>query len=241
MNWPFIWIIITLGALVQGCIGIGLSLVAVPFLVLSHPELVPVPLMLAAFPLTLLTWFRERKAVHFPDMGWAVLGRVVGSAVGAWILIQLPKAWLEPTFGGMILLACGMSLLGPRFTPNRVNLVMAGVASGIMGTTIATGGPAMALVFQHIEGPRLRASMAVFLSLGILPSILFLWLAGRLGTEEIVTGVWIIPAVLCGFLLSTHVKPILDKYQMIRPIILIICCAGGLALLRQTVLNVIFE
>ena len=53
-------------------------------------------------------------------------------------------------------------MAGVRVRPNEHSLSVAGVLSGFMGTTAAVTGPPVALVYQRLPGPALRATMARF-------------------------------------------------------------------------------
>ena len=62
MPWPqfiMLSLVVGLGSLLQGSIGFGLGLFAVPFLVLIDPRLVPGPILLASGVLTILMVHRE--------------------------------------------------------------------------------------------------------------------------------------------------------------------------------------
>jgi hypothetical protein len=52
----FAWAVVAVGAALQGAVGFGLGVIGAPLLVLIAPGLVPGPLLLVAFVLTLCSW-----------------------------------------------------------------------------------------------------------------------------------------------------------------------------------------
>ena len=144
-------LIVTIGSLLQGSIGFGLGPVAVPILVLIDPIFIPGPLLLTALVLNLLVSYREHNSIELKSISWAIFGRVVGTVVGAMILLVVPKKDISIVFGSMVLIAVLISISGVRLSLNRKNLFSAGTMSGIMGTTSSIGGAPMALVYQHLN------------------------------------------------------------------------------------------
>ncbi len=110
-------LVVTLGAVVQGVLGFGLALLSVPVLAWIAPEFVPVGVLVAVVPLVLVTALRERSHVDLRGIGWALVGRLPGGAVGA-----LAVAWL-PVRGLQLLIAATVCLA-----------VVAAVVTDIRGT-----------------------------------------------------------------------------------------------------------
>ncbi|HZX10163.1 MAG TPA: sulfite exporter TauE/SafE family protein, partial [Acidobacteriota bacterium] len=137
------FLITTCGAALQGSIGFGLGLIGVPLLVMLNPIFVPGPVLLSALCLTVLIARRERQAIKFKEITWAVAGRIAGAAVGSFLLTVIPRKNVSILFGAMILLAVIISVSGIRLQLKPINLLGAGTASGIMGTTSAIGGAPM--------------------------------------------------------------------------------------------------
>ena len=154
-------LIATLGATLQGSIGFGLGLIGVPLLVMLEPGFIPGPLLLAALCLTILIAYREQHAVNFREIGWDIAGRLVGSILGALVLLLIPRDDISLLFGIMVLLAIAISTAGFSLPLNKTSLLGAGTFSGLMGTTSAIGGAPMALVYQHQRGSRLRGSLSI--------------------------------------------------------------------------------
>ena len=221
------------GAAVQGAVGFGLSLVAVPLLVLIDPRLVPGPVLCTAIALTLLLSLRERESIDFHGVAWGVAGRIPGSAIGAAALIVIAQEKLSLLFGVLVLVAVLLSALPIRIRPTRSRLLGVGVLSGFMGTTAAVGGPPIALLLQHEPGDRLRATLSGFFLLGASVSLSALAIIGRFGRAELLVSLTLLPGILLGFWISGRMARILDRGYTRVAVLATAALAALAAVLRQ--------
>lgn len=242
MEFPFGLISILLvsgiaasGALLQGSVGFGLGLIGVPLLVLIDPIFVPGPLLLGAFLLNLLIFERERMAIHFQDVVWAVPGRILGAFSGALVLIVVPKENLSLLFGAMVLLAVGINAAGLDFAAVPRHIFAAGTLSGFMGTTSAIGGAPMALVFQKQKGPRIRGTLSVIFAIGTVISMASLRIIGRFGFQELRAALVLFPGIVLGFVLSRYTARILDR-GFIRGTVLITAALSAVLVILDSLL-----
>jgi uncharacterized membrane protein YfcA len=109
----------------------------------------------------------------------------------------------------------------PSVSVPTPNLVVAGFASGFIGTLTSIGGPPMALVYQHVEGPVLRATLNTYFALGSVMSIGALAFTGHFGRHEWVSGVLLLPPVGIGFALSGVTRQWLDRGYTQRAVLAI--------------------
>jgi len=223
------------GATLQGSVGFGMGLIASPILILIDPRFVPGPILLSTTVLTVLLVYRERTAIDFHGIQWAMVGRLVGTVLASAILLVVSSDQLVLLIGVFILSAVGMSLSGFRFDPIRPVLVMAGMLSGLLGTIASVGGPPMALVYQHAAGARIRSTMSGFFLLGTILSLGALWYVGRFGAYEIQLTLVMLPSVLTGFVLSKWTAVYVDR-GYVRPAVLSVAAGAGLlVIIRQFV------
>ena len=223
------------GATLQGSVGFGMGLLASPILILIDPRFVPGPILLSTSVLPVLLVYRERTAIDFHGIQWAMVGRLVGTVLASAILLVVSADQLVLLIGVFILSAVGMSLSGFRFDPIRPVLVVAGMLSGLLGTVASVGGPPMALVYQHAEGARIRSTMSGFFLLGTILSLGALWYVGRVGVHEIQLTLVMLPSVLTGFVLSKWTAVYVDR-GYVRPAVLSVAAGAGLlVIIRQFV------
>jgi len=223
------------GATLQGSVGFGMGLLASPILILIDPRFVPGPILLSTTVLTVLLVYRERTAIDFHGIQWAMVGRLFGTLLASAILLVVSADQLVLLIGVFILSAVGMSLSGFRFDPIRPVLVVAGMLSGLLGTIASVGGPPMALVYQHAAGARIRSTMSGFFLLGTILSLGALWYVGRFGAYEIQLTLVMLPSVLTGFVLSKWTAVYVDR-GYVRPAVLSVAAGAGLlVIIRQFV------
>lgn len=222
----------TLGALLQGSIGFGLAVVAAPILLLLNEAFVPGPTLFAAMLLVVLMALRERRSVIVGDIGLAVFGRFVGMLPAVYAISILPKAVYELLFSVLVLLMVLLSATGQHLPPNRINVFIAGILSGFVGTISSVGGPVMALVYQNESGPSIRATLGAIFTLGSLVSLIGLWWVGRFGAIELALGLLLLPGVLIGFALSRYTKGYIDRAGT-RPVVLLVAALSAVAVMLR--------
>ncbi|HVL85275.1 MAG TPA: sulfite exporter TauE/SafE family protein [Pseudonocardia sp.] len=225
-------LVVAVGALVQGAVGFGMAIVAVPFLALLAPELVPVPQLMLGMAHAMLALYRERDDVDWSGVGWALLGRLPGAAVGAYAVAVLPTRPFLALVAVTVLVAAALSVVRWRPRPTPGALLVAGAVSGVGGTASAIAGPPVALLYQGCAGPRVRATMAAYFSAGAVLSLGALALAGEVGAGSVVAALWLAPFMVAGFLLSGPARAVLDR-GWTRPAVVAISAAAALALLAR--------
>jgi hypothetical protein len=229
-------LVVAFGAFVQGTVGFGLALVAAPLLVLLDPALVPVPLLLLATVHALLMLRRELADTDWADVGWALVGRLPGVALGVLAVALLPARWFAAAVATTVLVCAGLSVLRWRPQPTPPALVVAGVVSGAGGTASAIGGPPVALLYQDAGGPRVRATLGAYFAAGSVLSLAGLALAGQVDRDGLLAAALLLPFMVAGFAVSTPARRLLDR-GWTRPAVLAVAVGGALALLAVAVVG----
>lgn len=221
------------GATVQGSVGLGLGLVAAPVVTLLFPSLMPGSLLVAAAVLPVFTLLREARFADWRGLRWAFGGRIAGTPLGVWVVAALPPHALGMAVGGVVLAAVGITALPGGVPRNRPGLVAAGVFAGATGTATSIGGPPLALLYQREEGPRIRATLAVFFTIGAVFSLATLAAVGRLPLRQVTAGLLLTPFVLAGFVASGPVRRFLDNGRMRTGLLLITAVSALVLILRS--------
>ncbi|SFQ58076.1 hypothetical protein SAMN05421810_1103 [Amycolatopsis arida] len=227
--------VVLVGALVQGAVGYGMNLVAAPLLALLDPALVPVPLLLVASGHAVLAMAREPADTDWRGVGWAMLGRLPGTALGVLAVATLPQRPFTALVGAAVLICVVLSVTAWRPRPVPGALIVAGVASGTLGTAASIGGPPIALLYQHDTGPRIRGTMAAVFAGGSLLSIGGLALGGQIGPRHLLLAAALLPFLVLGFLLSGPVRRVLDG--RIRYAVLTVASASAVTLLVRSAVS----
>jgi uncharacterized membrane protein YfcA len=220
--------VVTVGAAVQGTLGFGANLLAVPVLALFEPAAVPAATTMMALPLATGMAVAERGHVDWDGVGWLMVGRIPGTVVGATIVAVVAASTLSVLAGAAVLAAVALSLVTTTVVVNRATTVSAGLASGIMGTATSIGGPPLALLYQHHEGPVLRSTLAVTIGIGTVISLGGQAVAGAVHGWQLLLALSLLPGVATGLALGRVVSRRVDE-RWLRPAVL--AFATGAALL----------
>jgi uncharacterized membrane protein YfcA len=224
---------VLLGALVQGLVGFGMALVAVPIVALVEPTLLPVPMVVVGFTHAALSLTRERSRVDWRGVRWAMVGRLPGTAIGVLLVDRLAGRQFGLLVGCAVLGAVGLSLSHWTPAPTPRALLAAGLVSGAFGTAMSVGGPPLALIYQRAPGPAVRATLGAFLVLGSAISMAALLMAGQVDGRKLVAGLALVPFLLAGFGLSTPLRGVLDA-QGLRVPVLLLCLVSAVTLIVRS-------
>ncbi|MDG2113922.1 MAG: sulfite exporter TauE/SafE family protein [Actinomycetota bacterium] len=200
LEWIVLAAAVVAGSAIQGSIGFGLNVVVAPIAALIDPALVPAPLLLLGAVHVIALGWAERRDLRLKAVGWVLLGRLPGVVVAVWLLTSVSKSAIEILFGVVLLGVIALSLFRSGLEPTPVNLAGAGAVSGITGTTVAVGGPPIALVLAG--GDNVRADITSVVVFGTGTSVAGLAFAGQIERTDMRTALFLLPALLGGFALS---------------------------------------
>ncbi|MEU4723083.1 sulfite exporter TauE/SafE family protein [Nonomuraea dietziae] len=226
---------VLVGAVVQGSIGFGLGLVAAPVMTMLDPTLMPGSIQVVNATLPLFTLAVEWRRVDWRGLGFALLGRLPGSAIGALVVVYVSATSLGVFVGVMVLIAVALTARAVAVPRNGWTTTAAGFASGVTGTATGIGGPPMGLVYQNARGPEIRATLAAFFFLSATQSLLILWWVDRLPARALWSGALLIPFLVVGFLVSGPLRRHLDGGG-VRRAVLVVAALSALALVAQSLL-----
>lgn len=228
-----VWVLIGIGCAIQGSVGYGMNIVAGPFIMMVEPRMIPGPLLVAAFFMTILILLREKQKLDLRGLSWILVGRVAGAAISAVILSSISNRVLGITFGSLVILAVLMSASGLHFYPTRPMRLGAGFLSGIMGTLGSIGGPPVALIYQDSSPQVLRATLSGYFVFGSIISLGALIPAGRFGLDEVILSLLMIPGILAGFFVSGKLVPYVKGKRLRIAVWAVSVFAGGTLLIQQ--------
>ncbi len=220
------------GATVQGAIGFGANLIAVPVVAVFVPEALPAALILWAIPLVVAMAIRERHGVDWSGVRWMTLGRLPGTVLGAWIVATVATDTLSVVCGLLVLLAVVMSIPTAAVPLNPATKAAAGFTAGVMGTATSIGGPPMALLYQHHEGRALRSTLAVAFTVGTTISLVILGISGAIDAWQVALAAALLPSLAGGLMLSRLVHRAVDR-QVLRPAVLAFAALASVAAVIQ--------
>jgi hypothetical protein len=222
--------IVAAASALQASTGMGMALLAAPLLALIDPALVPGPVLCAVMVLSAVVAWRERGTLDGRILAPAILGLLLGTAIGATVLALFVGWHLAQVFAALIFGAVLLSLLGMPIRAGRTALLLGGAASGVLGTMAGVHGPPIALVMQHEPPERLRAMLCAFFAIGCGIAILALTSIGVFRAAEIGLGLTLLPGVAAGLILAPVIAARIDRRRA-RIAVLAISALSALALL----------
>ena len=221
------------GGIVQGAIGFGLSLTAVPVLGLIEPSSLPATMLILAIPFTAAMAVRERRNIDVPGFWLIAIGRLPGTAAAVWLLSVVTENQLSLVIGVAVIVAVAFSAFAPAVPLGTTTRLVAGAISGLMGTAAAIGGPPLAIAYQRRPGPELRSTLAMSFVLGSTISLGALAVTGHVGRDHLVIAAWLLPGLALGLLVATKLHRFLEK-AWLRPAVLVFAAISGVVAISQS-------
>lgn len=221
-----------MGALIQTGIGLGLGLVAVPIIALISPGLLPVSLLILAFPLTVLLAVVDRSSLDQRGFAYMFMGRVVGSLLGGWMIVIASEHAIQVLAGGLIIAAVAISLTRAFLPIDRNTLIGVGIASGVMGTAAVVGGPPLALLNQNRPGSELRSTLSMIFAFGTAFSLIVIWLAGEVHRHQLIASLVFMPLIAVGFLFGRRFAALMHEPKLRTSVLILSSMSGAAALFR---------
>ena len=232
-SYIFIGVLILAGTITQGTIGFGLGTIATPIIALIRPELVPTLILLLALCISSYTLSRTFRETSWRVVGISSLARIPGSLVGAWAIASLSPNGLSIFIGCAVLFAMTLSSLGWSPRPTTLNTLIAGVASGILGTSTSIGGPPMALIMKRFDPDRTRGTLAGTFVLGTLVSLIILAFSGQISSTQMGAAAAYLPLVIVGLIAANHLNQFIDR-NLLNRIVLIVAISAALMLIVES-------
>lgn len=214
------------GCAIQTALGFGMALIAAPIIVIFKPEWVPVILTIVALVLSLQNSWGQRSGLELKKISPAMISRIPGTILGAWILTLLPMQLLQVCVAGMVFIAIFVTAYAKPFPANVTNLTVAGFLSGLAGTTTSIGGPPMALVMQHGSSHSTRANLSVYFAYSCVTSLISYQITGLLTAEIWLIGASFLPIAFVGYFIGIKARGWVD--QRFRPLLLAVCSLSAL-------------
>jgi uncharacterized protein len=115
---------------------------------------------------------------------------------------------------------------------NRGTSLGAGIVSNVFGTSSSVGGPPVALLFQHREGPVARSSLGGFFTISALLSLVGYLAIGELTGDQALFALTLAPFMVGGLWASRHLHPFVDG-GWLRPAVLALSAIAGTAAIAR--------
>ncbi|WP_404382631.1 TSUP family transporter [Knoellia locipacati] len=218
------------GALVQSTIGFGMAVVAVPFVVVAAPELMPGSVLVTSFALPVVQLALAPLDIAWRELGWALLARLALTPLGVVAVAMLSTRVISVAVAVLILVTVATSLTTIEVRMSSRNAAAAGAVAGVSGTATSIGGPFLALVLQHERPDRVRSTLAAFFLLGAVMAIGSLSLAGEFTRAQLWAGLVWLPFMAAGYAVAAPLRRHVAR-DVLRRGVLAFCVLAGVSLI----------
>ena len=227
--------IIAAACFVQGLAGFGIGLVSLaflPFLMSPQHAIVLITIYAAVFIVIIFVPLRHDFTMH--GMTELMVGTILATPAGVWLLAALPPDLLKRLIGLVLLAIVALEWLGlyPERLRGRGWGFGAGLAAGVLGGAIGTPGPAVILyaAAQDWSTRTVKANIQAFLIVNQAVILVGYWWAGLLDREVWrLTWLYAVPAVI-GLVAGMFLFTRLDRGRF-RQVVFAVLFISGLVLL----------
>ncbi|AXE37687.1 sulfite exporter TauE/SafE family protein [Acidipropionibacterium virtanenii] len=228
-TWILTGAVLFIASMVQRVTGMGLALLASPFLVLILGSTTGIQTcQFVGLGVCLASAVALRRDINLRRTGLLLVASAIGLLPGVWISRTLSSAWLSIVIGSVTIcaLASIQFLRRSSVFEGRKGVALAGGLSGFMNVTAGVGGPPL-VVYANSTGWRYTEYVATvqlfFTGLNVMS------LAGR-GLPQVPGSAWavIIATAAGGTLLGNFAGPRIND-NLARRLVLAIALVGSLA------------
>ena len=231
--FALVFLAVLLGSTVQAVVGLGIGLVAAPVITLLEPSLMPGVLISLAFVLPIVTLVQERGDIDWFGLNWSLPSRVLGTAVGVWVVATFSADQLGVFIGTIVLLAVLLTWHAVEVPVNRGSLSAAGFIGGVTGTATSIGGPPFALLYQHRPPRQIRTTMAVYFLVGAAISLVGLAVSGDLERHQVAVAGLLLPAIVLAVVVGAPLRRLLPAHR-VRGAVLVVSGVSALVLVVRS-------
>ncbi|WP_343061387.1 sulfite exporter TauE/SafE family protein [Nocardioides luti] len=228
-----VFLAVLVGSTMQAVVGLGIGLVAAPVITMAEPQLMPGVLIALALLLPCVTLLHDHEDIDWPGLNWSLPSRIVGTALGVWVVSHLSERELGISVGGMVLVAVLLTWKVVTVPITRTSLSVAGFIGGVTGTATSIGGPPYALLYQHRPPHQIRSTMAVYFLIGAAISLVGLTISGDLTLHQLHACAVLLPAVVLGVVAGIPLRRRLPAH-VVRPAVLVISAASAVVLVVRS-------
>ena len=221
--------LVAAGAMVQGCVGIGLGLVAAPGLVAIDTAFAPGPILIVGVVVGARHVLVEHPHADWPAFRHCAFGLPVGLG-GALLVLAVVDGRTMAILVGITTAVAALAILLSR--PIRRTKTVEGAAGAtctFAAITAGLPGPPLVVAFSDMKPGTMRFTASAFISSVALVSFVALPLSGNFGRQELELLGLLVPGAFIGLGLARVVRPVLDR-PWFRTVVLLIAIAGGLVL-----------
>jgi uncharacterized membrane protein YfcA len=227
--------VVFIAGIVRGFSGFALSALIMAGLALIIPPISLIPICFILEAVAGLLMIKNGIALADKTIAWGLaVGSAIGTPVGLYITAHV-SADISRLLALCVILSLALMQLfkqSPSFLATRSGLYITGIISGVVTGIANVGGMVVALYVLSQKAPaaRMRATLVMYLFLGMFAGTVWLSVSGFLNSLAITRGLVLAPLTIAGVLLGTlFFRPSLElAYKRFCLVLLMALAAGGL-------------
>lgn len=234
----FSFIIVFFASVIQGTVGFGFSLIAVPLLAFILPMKIIVPIAVVYnLVINIMVVLTTKKYIRLRKIWIMIVCGIIGIPIGVFGLKNLNPEVLKAIIGFLICITSISMAKGYKVKFNRVKISygITGFISGVLNGSLSMSGPPIVLFLSNegYDKNEFRANLATYATITNILTIIAFMFSGLLSTDML----HIIGTNIISLLLGTSIgiiiaSKITDKY--FKKIVLLLLAIIGIV----TVINV---
>jgi uncharacterized protein len=229
---------IGVGYVIFGLVGFGTVFVAAPVLAHIMPLAAIVPLLaIMDCVATTSNGIRLGGRVARRELVWIVPMMILGSMLGAWLLLSIPPRPMMGAFGAFVI-AYALHGLIARPASGHVSqgwVIPSGAIGGVLSAMFGSGGIVYVMYLsRRLADPEaIRATQSALLSLATLTRVVIFALAGVYSDWSLpLLALCLAPAMVLGMWIGERITLRLTREQFLRVLYVVMIGAGGTLLFR---------
>ncbi len=192
-----------LGAFTQGMTGFGFALVSIPLLSMIVDIKFAISLgVLCGAVINFSLIIKMHQHVKFKEVLYLILGSVVGTPIGAYVLASTGESYLKNLLGWVVLIFVIFTVF--RFIKpvglNRKWGYLFGFFAGVLGGAFNTNGPPI-LIYMYLQGwdkTEQKAAITGFFVVATIMIIVSHISMGLVTSDVLIQFLYVIPVLLIG-------------------------------------------
>jgi uncharacterized membrane protein YfcA len=196
-------VIIFIASIVRGFTGFGLALVAVPLIQFIMPVSdTAVFIAIINLIFSILYYRRSRGIVAGQPLGRMALWTGIGVAGGTLVLKYINPAFIQLTWGVLIILIVTALVRGVSFRniSDKSAMTMSGLFGGLLAGATGITGPPVAIILSALKTPRekFNAIISIFILFAVAYALIFYLISGLVSSGTVILSLCAVPALLAG-------------------------------------------
>jgi uncharacterized protein len=226
---------VAVGAGVQACAGIGISMVAAPVLVAIEPDLLPGPMLLLGAGVNIRNAVMDRADLDATILRRSLGASPIGLLTGFLLLAVLSDGSLAIAVSLFVIGAGLLQVIGRRPPDNAAAHYAAGAGTAFSSIAAALPGPVFAVFHGHRPPAMIRSTLASFMMAITVVAMTILIAQGKFGGRELGLTALLMPGVGLGFPLGAFLRPRVAGPRFARVILGLAVTSAVVVLVKQLV------